>query len=230
MHSSAIVQETDPYRQMKDLATFTDKLQPQAIPDAVREVELSQGPGKVLVLSLLASKWADSDTNAAISEARKPGDRITTETIISSVYSSLARHDLANAITEVGTPAQPAQLVEATQVIGNGSGGAYLWEMRRTRSEAKTFNGPRLINYLLPGEPTISPWNVISVASINDGGCIVGTATYRSTSPTDPIAAGPHGVMLMPLAIVRESNGQRCFPRRRWLPDPSRRRCSHLAR
>ena len=99
---------------------------------------------------------------------------------------------------------EPRSLVPATQVIGNGPGGGYLWEMTPTLSAAKTFEGPYLINILLPGEPKTSPWNVKSVASINDGGSIVGTAIYQQNGPNDPIAAGPHGVMLTPLAIVRE--------------------------
>jgi hypothetical protein len=104
-----------------------------------------------------------------------------------------------------GPPVQPAMLVTATEVIGNGAGGGYVWEMTPTLSAAKTFDGPTLINDLLPGEPKTSPWKVTSVASINDGGAIVGTATYTPTGPNDPTAAGPHGVMLMPLAIVRET-------------------------
>jgi hypothetical protein len=102
-------------------------------------------------------------------------------------------------------PAPAAPLVAATQVIGNGPGGGYLWEMTPTLSATKIFEGPFLINILLPGEPKISPWNVTSVASINDGGSIVGTAIYQPTGPNDPIAAGLHSVMLMPLAIVRET-------------------------
>jgi hypothetical protein len=96
-------------------------------------------------------------------------------------------------------------LVAATQVIGNGVGGPYLWEMKPTLSSANTFEGPRPINYLLPGGPMGSPWNVTFVASINDGGTIVGTALYKPTGPSDPITPGLHGVMLMPLAIVRET-------------------------
>jgi len=95
--------------------------------------------------------------------------------------------------------------VKATEVIGNGSGGGYVWEMKLTRSATKTFEGPTLISDLLPGQPRTSPWRVISVASINDGGTIVGTAIYTPNGPNDPIAAGAHGVMLMPLAIVRET-------------------------
>lgn len=34
--------------------------------------------------------------------------------------------------------------------------------------------------------------------AINDEGAIVGTATYTPTGTTDPIAAGSHGVMLLP--------------------------------
>ncbi len=105
---------------------------------------------------------------------------------------------------QAGTPRQPIHLVSATQVIGNSRDGGYLWEMIPTLEAAKTFEGPYPINDLLPGEPKFSPWNVTSVASINDGGTIVGTATYQPTGPQDPIAAGPHGVMLLPLAIVRE--------------------------
>jgi len=102
-------------------------------------------------------------------------------------------------------PASSASLTDATQVIGNGPGGGYLWEMPPTLSATKTFEGPYLINILLPGEPKISPWNVTSVASINDGGSIVGTAIYKQNGPNDPLAAGSHCVMLMPLAIVREA-------------------------
>jgi hypothetical protein len=105
---------------------------------------------------------------------------------------------------EEGPPAQPAQLVQATEVIGNGADGGYVWEMTRTVSLTKAFEAPTLLSNLLPGEPRVSRWKVISVASINDGGTIVGTAIYTPTGPDDPVAAGPHGVMLMPLAIVRE--------------------------
>ena len=104
-----------------------------------------------------------------------------------------------------GAIIMPAQLVAATQVIGNGSDGPYLWEMKPSRSGSSAFEGPRPINYMLPDGPKVSPWKVTYVASINDGGTIVGTALYRPTGPKDPIAAGLHGVMLMPLAIVRET-------------------------
>jgi hypothetical protein len=102
-------------------------------------------------------------------------------------------------------PAHPAQLVAATQVIGNGPGGGYLWEMAPTLSTTKTFEGPFLINALLPGEPKNSPWTLTYVASINDGGTVIGTAIYKPTSPNNTTAAGLHAVMLMPLAIVRET-------------------------
>jgi hypothetical protein len=39
---------------------------------------------------------------------------------------------------------------------------------------------------------------VRSRAHINDYGCIVGTATYTPTGTMDPIAAGSHGVLLLP--------------------------------
>ena len=97
------------------------------------------------------------------------------------------------------------RLVPATQVIGNGPGGGYLWEMTPTLSATKTFEGPYLINMLLPGEPKTSPWTVTHVSSINDGGSVIGTAIYKPTGPNDPTAAGLHAVMLMPLAIVRET-------------------------
>lgn len=100
---------------------------------------------------------------------------------------------------------QLARLVSAMQVIGNGPAGGYLWEMTPNPSAEKIFEGPVPINDLLPGYPTPSPWNVTSVASINDGGAIVGTAIYKPTDSTDKIAAGAHGAMLVPLAIVRET-------------------------
>jgi hypothetical protein len=98
----------------------------------------------------------------------------------------------------------PEHLVAATQVIGNGSDGGYLWEIKPDQVGPNTFDGPYPINYLLPGGPSESPWNVIHVSSINDGGAIVGTAVYKPTSKNDPVAGGLHGVMLLPLAIVRE--------------------------
>jgi len=97
----AIVSETDSSLLVRSIATFVDKLKPDDIPNAVHAFELSQGPGKIQALSVLVSMWADFDPRGAISEARKPGDRVTTETIISSVYSALTRRNLENAVLEV---------------------------------------------------------------------------------------------------------------------------------
>jgi len=101
--------------------------------------------------------------------------------------------------------AMPAQWVKATQVVGNGPGGGYLWEMQATRSQEKIFNPPILINDLLPKDSGSSPWKVISVSSINDGGAIAGVAIYSPRGALDSIATGRHGVLLLPLAIVRET-------------------------
>jgi hypothetical protein len=104
-----------------------------------------------------------------------------------------------------GPSAMPAQWVEATQVVGNGPGGGYLWEMQASRSMEKVFNRPIAINDLLPKDSGRSSWKVISVSSINDGGAIAGTAIYSPRGSLDPIVAGRHGVLLLPLAIVRET-------------------------
>jgi len=98
---NALVLETDSYRLTGAIATYVDSLKPDDIPNAVHEVESSQGPGKTQTLSVLVSKWSDSDPKGAILESQKPGDRVTTETIISSVYSALTRRDLASAVKEV---------------------------------------------------------------------------------------------------------------------------------
>ena len=42
--------------------------------------------------------------------------------------------------------------------------------------------------------------------TINEDGAIVGTATYTPTGPSDPIAAGSHGVMLIPAELSVDAN------------------------
>jgi len=142
---------------------------------------------------------------------RKPGiqDQTRGITLPQIANSPVAPEALNAAVATLppqeDQPAGPAVLVAATQVIGNGPGGGYLWEMTPTLSMTGTFEGPYLLNIMLPGEPGISPWDVRFVDCINDGGSIGGTAIYKQSGPNDPIIAGPHGVVLMPLAIVREA-------------------------
>jgi hypothetical protein len=67
----------------------------------------------------------------------------------------------------------------------------------------QTFGPPQSLDYAVTAS---SGWSKILGTSINDNGAIVGTATYSPTGPTDPIAAGSHGVMLLPLSFVRETS------------------------
>jgi hypothetical protein len=104
-----------------------------------------------------------------------------------------------------GTTIVPLAENSSAQIIGNSPENAYLWEQTTGKSGEKKFGGPVLVNRYLPGLPDVSPWDVKSVSSINDGGIIVGTANYVSSDASDPIASGLHGVLLLPLAIVRET-------------------------
>jgi len=90
--------------------------------------------------------------------------------------------------------------VAATQVIGGG----YIWNMVSTNSPP-TFSQPQLLDSLLPGYGTTNAsWRETTGTSINDSGAIVGTATYSGTDTS--IAAGSHGVLLLPDQIMRDNN------------------------
>ncbi len=97
----------------------------------------------------------------------------------------------------------PAAQQSTTQVVGNGPDGAYLWE--REHASDKTFHRLVSINLLVPQDSVGVPWNITSVADMNNGGAMVGSAIYTRTGPTDPISPGPHGVLILPMAIVRET-------------------------
>jgi len=104
----------------------------------------------------------------------------------------------------VSTTNNGASYQPAAQMVGsgfvNGSWVPSLMEMNPTNG---AFGVPQKLDEVIaPG----SGWSGISTqgASINDSGAIVGTATYTPTGTMDPIAAGSHGVLLLPVSFVRE--------------------------
>ena len=95
----------------------------------------------------------------------------------------------------------------ATQIIGNdNAGNPYLWEMVSTTNSVKTFKNPVNINTLLPPN---SGWNVTHVVSINDNGCIVGTATASDGTV--------HGILLAPAYQIQVD----AFIPQQWVTDPT---------
>jgi hypothetical protein len=106
--------------------------------------------------------------------------------------------------TVAGTNGAP-QTVPATQVVGSAYYlGGCIWNMIPSTNSPPTFGNPQKLDTLVPGYGTTNaPWSGIEPASINDSGAIVGTATYSGTNMA--IAAGSHGVILLPLSFVRET-------------------------
>jgi hypothetical protein len=97
-----------------------------------------------------------------------------------------------------------AKLATEAEVVGNGSGSAFLWVKGADRRSSDAFDGPIPINLLVPHDKNAVAWNITQITDINNGGTMVGTGVHTSNGPNDPIAAGPHGVMVQPMAVVRE--------------------------
>ena len=99
----------------------------------------------------------------------------------------------------ISTPTDPTKV----QAIGQASFNyPLLWEKTGPLVNSQpTWNTNALnFNDLLAPQ---SGFQMQSVAKINNGGAIVGTATYSGTNTA--IAAGSHGVLLLPLSFVRET-------------------------
>jgi len=105
-------------------------------------------------------------------------------------------YDISTSITTTLGIYAPVKVNNAspTQVLDNGD---QLWTYDTTNSIYRPINIP---DYLAD-----SAWSGLNVASMNDNGVIVGTATYTPTGTTDPIAAGSHGIEFLPISIVRET-------------------------
>jgi hypothetical protein len=107
--------------------------------------------------------------------------------------------------TVAGTNGAP-QTVPATQVVGECFAGSCIWNMIPSTNSPPTFGNPQKLDTLVPGYGTTNaPWSGITPASINDSGAIVGTATYTPQGTNDTTPSGSHGVMLLPVAFVRET-------------------------
>jgi hypothetical protein len=57
------------------------------------------------------------------------------------------------------------------------------------------------LNTLISSGTVPSPWNITGAVGVTDNGCIVGTATYTSQGPDDPIQSGMHGYLLVPVPV-----------------------------
>ncbi|HEY0257728.1 MAG TPA: hypothetical protein VGC39_09820, partial [Candidatus Methylacidiphilales bacterium] len=86
--------------------------------------------------------------------------------------------------------------VSATQIVGNGTGGAYLWEMVPSTNSVKTFNPPVNLNSLLAPS---SGYSVNYAASINDSGAMAASVFKSSDSTT-------RGGLLIPSEVCVDAN------------------------
>jgi pimeloyl-ACP methyl ester carboxylesterase len=116
-----------------------------------------------------------------------------------------------NGLTQVITTGGTTQTNAATQVIGTDGTSGYIWQLNPPSTSAPSFANPQILDSLVASYTASNTpsWSQVVPSSINDSGALVGTATYTQQNSSDPIAAGQHGVILLPaeLAVDADRNG-----------------------
>ncbi len=94
---ATVIGEPDPLIQAQKMTVYMASLKPDAMPNKVRFLEASSGPGKTMALRILMSHWAAVDAAAAATESFARTDRESSETMIDAAYGAWARKDAAAA-------------------------------------------------------------------------------------------------------------------------------------